>query len=95
MAHDHGQSGQNYCVGILSISNGVVYYRSNDGVHNFEIPVNSIKEARRNTVYLVAYEAFHIRQRGGTNYNFAALNAQGQHESPDAILNAINNAMGR
>jgi hypothetical protein len=95
VAHDHGRNGQDYCVGIMSISNGVVSYKSNNGLHSFEIPVNSIKEARRNGVYLVGYEAFHIRQKGGMNYNFAALNAQSQHESPDAILNAINSAMGR
>ncbi|MFZ0961555.1 MAG: PEGA domain-containing protein [Terriglobia bacterium] len=95
VAHDHGLNGQDYCVGLMSIGNGVVYYKSDNGVHNFEIPVHSIKEARRNGVYLVGYEAFHIRQKGGMNYNFAALNAQGVHESPDAILNAINSAMGR
>jgi hypothetical protein len=95
VAHDHGQSGKDYCTGVMSIGNGMIYYKSTNGVHTFEIPLNSVKEARRNAVYLVAYEAFHIRTKKGTNYNFAALNPQGQHEPPDAILTAIDTAMGR
>jgi hypothetical protein len=79
----------------MSIGNGMIYYKSTNGVHNFEIPLNSVREARRNAVYLVGYEAFHIRTKRGTNYNFAALNQQGQHQPPDAILTAIDNAMGR
>ena len=95
VAHDHGQSGKDYCVGVMSIGNGMIYYKSTNGVHNFEIPLNSIRQVGRNTVYLVGYEAFHIRTKKGTNYNFAALNQQGQHQPPDAILTAIDNAMGR
>ncbi len=94
VAHDHGQNGQNYCVGVMSIGNGVIYYKSDNGIHTFEIPLNSVKEARRNTVYLVAYEAFHIRTKH-MNYNFAALDQQGQHQPPDAVLTAIDNAMGK
>ena len=45
-------------------------------------------------MYLVGYGAFHIRTKEGTNYNFAALNQQVQPQPPDAILTAIDNAMG-
>jgi hypothetical protein len=95
VAHDHGQNGQSYCVGVMSIGNGMIYYKSDNGIHVFEILLNTVKEAKRNTVYLVGYEAFHIRTKKGTNYNFAALNQQGQHQPPDAVLIAIDNAMGR
>ena len=95
VAHDHGQSGKDYCVGVMSIGNGMIYYKADNGIHTFEIPLNSIREARRNTVYLLAYGAFHIRTKQGSNFNFAALNQQGQPQPPDQILTAIENAMGK
>jgi hypothetical protein len=98
VAHDHGQSGKEYCVGVMSVGNGMIYYqgtKGTNGVHTFEIPLNTIKEARRNTVYLVAMGAFHIRTRRGTNYNFVALNPQGHYEPPDPVLEAIDSARGK
>ncbi|HXW14145.1 MAG TPA: PDZ domain-containing protein, partial [Terriglobia bacterium] len=62
VAHDHGQSGKEYCTGMMSIGNGMIYYKGakgTNGVHNFEIPLASVREARRNAVYLVAIGAFH------------------------------------
>jgi len=95
VAHDHGQSGQNYCVGIMTIGNGMIYYKATNGVHNFEIPLNSVREAKRNTVYLVGFGAFHIRTKKNSNFNFVALNQQGKPDAPDAVLTAIDNAMGQ
>jgi hypothetical protein len=96
VAHDHGSGGQDYCVGAMSIGNGMIYYKSDNGIHTFEIPLNSIKEVRRNAVYLVGYGAFHIRlNKGNVNYNFVAINQQTQPQPPDPILTAIGNAMGR
>ena len=43
VAHDHGQSGQDYCVGVMSIGNGMISYKADNGVHTFEIPLNSIR----------------------------------------------------
>jgi hypothetical protein len=97
-AHDHGQSGKEYCVGIMSIGNGMISYKGakgTNGVHNFEIPLKTVKEARRNAVYLVAIGAFHIKTRKGTNYNFVVINAQGQYQPPDSILEAIDTARGK
>ena len=94
VAHDHGKSGQDYCVGVMSVGNGMIYYKADNGVHVFEIRLNSVKQVGRNAVYLVGYGAFHIRTRT-MNYNFAALNPQGQPQPPEAILTAIDNAMGR
>ena len=101
VGHDHGPNGQggdNYCVGTMSIGNGMIYYkgtRGTNGVHNYEIPLNEVKEARRNAVYLVGIGAFHIRLKKGTNYNFVVLNEQNQYQPPDALLSAIDAAMGR
>jgi hypothetical protein len=95
VGHDHGQSGKDYCVGMMSIGNGMIIYKSNNGVHNFQFPLNTVKEARRNAVYLVALGAFHIRLNRGTNFNFVALNQQNQWQPPDPILTAVSNAMGR
>jgi hypothetical protein len=95
VAHDHGRNGQDYCVGVMSIGNGMIYYKADNGVHTFEIPLNTVKEYRRNAVYLVAYYAFHIHTKMGSKFNFASLNQQGQPDPPDAILTAITNAMGK
>ena len=101
VAHDHGQSGKEYCTGIMAIGNGMVYYKGlksssgPGGIHNYQIPLDDIKEARRNAVYLVAIGAFHIRTRHGTNYNFVVVNAQGQFQPPDQLIDAIENARGK
>jgi hypothetical protein len=98
VAHDHGQSGQQYCTGMMTIGNGMILYqgaKGTNGVHNFEIPLNLIKEVRRNSVYLVALGAFHIHTKKGTNFNFAALDQQSRPTAPDAVLTAIDNAMGK
>jgi len=101
VAHDHGPNGQggdNYCVGEMSIGNGMISYKGlkgTNGVHTYEIPLSNVKEARRNAVYLVAIGAFHVRLKKGTNYNFVVVNLQGQYQPPDPILTAIDNAMGK
>jgi hypothetical protein len=98
VAHDHQMNGQNYCVGIMSVGNGVIIYKGlkgNGPVHNFEIPLNTVKETGRNKVYLMALGAFHVKLNRGTNYNFVALNQQGQFQPPETVLAAIDTAMGR
>ena len=98
VAHDHGQNGQFYCVGVMSIGNGVINYKGMKGngpVHNFEIPLSTVKEARRNGVYLIALGGFHIKLNRGTNYNFVVFNQQMQAQPPDMLLTAIDTAMGR
>lgn len=88
--HDHGSAGRDYCVGVMGVGNGVIQYRSTNGIHGFDIPLNTVKEAKRNGLYLVALGAFHIRLKSGTVYNFVAINIYGQYQPPDPILNAIN-----
>jgi hypothetical protein len=57
--------------------------------------LDTIREARRNTVYLVNLGAFHIRTKKNSNFNFVALDQQGKPGPPDAVLTAIDTAMGR
>ncbi|MGA2629249.1 MAG: PEGA domain-containing protein [Terriglobia bacterium] len=94
VAHDHGSGGRDYCQGVITVGGGMVTYRSANGVHSFDFPLKEIKEARKNSVYLVAHGAFHIRLQQGTNYNFVVLNAAGQHQPPDPLLSVIAQAMG-
>jgi len=93
--HDHGSNGTNYCVGIMAIGNGTIQYRSTTGIHSFVIPLNEVREAKRNGVYLVAMGGFHIRLQKGTNYNFVAITPYGQYQPPDMILTAIDRATGQ
>ena len=95
VAHDHGSGGADYCQGVITVGGGMVTYRSANGVHSFNFPVKEIKEAKKNSVYLVAHGAFHIRLQQGTNYNFVVLNAAGQHQPPDPLLSVIAQAMGK
>jgi hypothetical protein len=98
VAHDHQQNAANYCVGLMSIGNGMIYYKGikgNGPIHTFEIPLSTVREARRNLAYLVKLGAFHIRLKKGTNYNFVVVNQQNQPQPPDALLEAIDRAMGK
>jgi hypothetical protein len=76
--HDHGSAGRDYCVGVMAIGNGMIQYKSTNGLHVFSFPLSEVKEARRNGVYLVKLGAFHIKLVKGTNFNFIALNRYGQ-----------------
>jgi hypothetical protein len=93
--HDHGQSGQNYCSGVLAVGGGRVVYRGNNTAHSADLGVDEIKEAKKNGVYLVAWGAFHIRLKSGPNYNFVVVGPGGQHQPPDGVLRAIGMSMGR
>lgn len=95
VAHDHGSGGSDYCQGVITVGGGMVTYRSANGIHSFSFPAKEIKEAKKNSVYLVALGGFHIRLQQGTNYNFVVLNAAGQFQPPDPLLEAIAREMGR
>jgi hypothetical protein len=94
VSHDHGAGGTNYCVGVLTIGAGMIRFRSMNGIHSFDFPLNAVREARKNAVYLAALGAFHIRLKTGGNYNFVLLNAAGQPQPPDPVLLAIDQALG-
>lgn len=94
-SHDHGQSGQDYCTGVLTVGGGRITFRGNNPAHVFNFGVDEVKEAKKNGVYLAMLGAFHIRLKSGPNYNFVLLNASGQHQPPDEFLRAIGMAMGK
>jgi hypothetical protein len=93
--HDHGSAGKDYCIGVMAIGNGMIQYRSNNGIHTIIFPLSNIQEATKNGTYLAKLGAFHIRLVGGAIYNFVALDSHGQFQPPDAVLAAIDGAMGK
>jgi hypothetical protein len=95
VAHDHGAAGSDYCLGVMAIGNGMIQYRSANGLHSFDFPLGAVKEAKKNDVYLAALGAFHIRLKKGANYNFVQVNSAGQYQQPDALLGAIDRAIGK
>lgn len=97
VVHDHGQgmTAPYFCVGVLAVGNGRIQYRSTTGVDPMEISLSEIKEAKRNSAYLVNLGGFHIKPDKGKNYNFVAVTPAGQYLPPDNILTAIHQAMGR
>lgn len=92
--HDHGQTGQSYCSGVLSVGGGRIAYQGNNSAHVFNFGIDEVKEAKKNGVYLAALGAFHIRLKAGTNYNFVVLGPGGQSHPPDEVLRAISMSMG-
>ncbi len=94
--HDHGNPPPttNFCVGLMTIGSRVIQYRSTTGVHSFDIPVEDVKEAKKNGVYLVNIGGFHIRPRRGNVYNFVVINPGGQFLPPDSLLMALGRALG-
>jgi hypothetical protein len=91
VAHDHGPP--NYCLGWMMVGNGMIAYRSVDGLHWFQSPLGQVKEAKKNALYLAAYGGFHVTLRTGETYNFVAVDNNGQYQPADAVLNAIDQAM--
>lgn len=95
IAHDHGPPAPNFCVGVMAIGNGLIQYRSTTGIHSFDVPLSEVKEAKKNSVYLSAFGAFHIRLKRGTVYNFAVINNAGQYQPADLLLSTIDHARGK
>ena len=79
----------------MMVGNGVIGYRSADGLHWFQSPLTNVKEAKKNALYLAAVGGFHIALRNGVTYNFVAMNPYNQPEPPDAVVAAIQQAMGQ
>jgi hypothetical protein len=95
VAHDHGPPYPNGCVGLMMVGNGMIGYRSADGIHYFQDSLTNVKEAKKNALYLAGVGGFHIALRNGYTYNFVAMNPYNQPMPPDAVLAAIQQAMGR
>lgn len=96
VAHDHVSGDfKDFCVGQLYVKGNRLGFATRSGMHNFEVPVEAVKEAKRNVWAGSEYQAFHITLRTGTNYNLAALNDSGLPVSPDEVIFLIMKAMRR
>ena len=84
---------ENYCVGILTITDTTISYQGTRSPHSFEIPLEAIEEAKKNDFYGAELSAFHIKLKTKSNYNFVAGNEDGEPISPDPLLFAIQKAL--
>jgi len=89
-----GNWATDYCVGVMTIQDGVLTYRAVKGthpLHAFDFPLGSIKEIKKNGLFGSAYQAFHVRMKTGETANFALLDETGQRFlNPGQLLAAVN-----
>ena len=99
IVHYGGTDASQNCMGWMTLEPGGVRYQAvkgTHGMHNFFIPYNSIKEAKKNGLLLSALQAFHITTNTGENYNFSVFdNVNLHYMSPNDLLTALHAAMGR
>jgi hypothetical protein len=95
VAHDHGDTFKQFCLGTLYLMTDKVGYRNDSGIHNWEAPLSAVAEAAKNSLYGSQMGAFHVRLVTKTNYNFVAVNDQLQYVAGDPILIAIVQAMAK
>ncbi len=87
--HDHGDSFESYCLGVLKLSEEGISFKGNKSPHSFEIPHDAIREVKKNDVYGAELGAFHIKLTTKSNYNLLVVNEEGEPVSPDALLFAF------
>ena len=95
VVHDHGDTFDDVCLGILYVVGDVIGYTNDEGIHNWEVPLSGVKEVKKNSLYGSEYGAFHIKLTTGSNFNFVAVNEELQYLAPDHVLMAIQGAMLR
>jgi hypothetical protein len=87
------------CVGWMTIEDGVIRYRAvqgTDGGHSFDFPFASIKEVKKNALYLSALQSFHVRTSNNENYNFSLVDvSSSRFLNPDSLLVAVHGALGK
>jgi hypothetical protein len=86
VAHDHGNVFDTFCLGKLYVTGTVLGYTNDVGVHNWEVPLDAIKEIAKNGVYGADKQAFHVRLVTNTNYNMVAVNDQLQFVGSDMLI---------
>lgn len=91
--HDHGDGFETYCIGILTITGTTVSYKGTHSPHSFEMPLEAIQEVKKNDLYGADLDAFHIRLKTKSNYNFAHANQSGEAISSDPVLFVIHKAL--
>jgi PEGA domain-containing protein/PDZ domain-containing protein len=102
VVHDHGPPTPNYCEGEMLIVGKTILYEGRDAtspsgpssaVHHFDIQTSHIVEVRKNSVYMSAQGAFHIRTKKGLNLNFILVGPAGKYLPPEPVLSAIAQSM--
>ncbi len=85
-AHDH-KSGDfsDFCVGRIYVRGNLVGYATPSDTHNWEIPLNGVREVKKNVLSGVKYQAFHVTLKTGSNYNLAILD-ESMPIAPDAVI---------
>ncbi len=89
VVHDHGDTFDEVCLGILYVVGDVIGYTNDEGIHNWEVPLSGVKEVKKNSLYASEYGAFHVKLTTGSNFNFVAVNEELQYLAPDHILMSI------
>ena len=104
----YGADTTQFCFGFLTIQPGVIQYRAIQGAptvqgyhggHSFDFPLASVKEVKKNAIFGVNYQAFHIRLSGNDNYNFSIIDMTNVNNprflNADSFLMAVNAALGK
>jgi S1-C subfamily serine protease len=94
VAHDHGDTFSTFCLGRLYLTTQAIGYANDTGIHNWEVPLEAVREVAKNAVYGADKNAFHIRLLTNTNYNLVAVNDQLQYVAPDMIILQVLKAKG-
>lgn len=86
VAHDHGDVFATFCLGKLYVTANLLGYHNDVGVHNWEVPLDAVREVAKNSVYGADKQAFHVRLVTNTNYNLVAVNDQLQFMGSDMLV---------
>lgn len=102
VVHDHGPPAPNYCLGEMLIIGKSILFEGREAtspsgpsadVHHYAFQASQITEVRKNSVYMAAQGAFHLRTKNGANRNFILVGPAGRYLPPDPVLSAIGQAM--
>lgn len=85
VAHAHGSSFDQFCVGTLTVSKARVSFRPDGGAHSFDVPAGDVKEAKKNSGFW-STPSFHIRLKNGENFNLARIGPDKRFVSPIEVL---------
>ena len=100
----YGADATQICVGYLTIQPGTIQYQAlrgtpNHGSHSFNFAFASIKEVKRNAIFMSAVQGFHIKLNGNDNYNFSVVDISDLNNprfmNADPVLTALNAALGK
>jgi serine/threonine protein kinase len=80
---DAGSSG---CYGQLSVRGGNISYTSRTSNDGFDVPLAQVEEVKTNRMGIGGHRAFHVRVRGGRNFNFVS------QQGVDGVVAAIQQA---